>query len=104
MQDKTFREYRPEAEAWITLANGDYYPDILPFAAHLYGPVLAQFGQLLRESHSSTNLFICISETPNQWMRTQLCRVFKKYVSPADTSRDVEAEDSRGRDLCQFRR
>ena len=82
MREKTFREYRPEAEAWITLANGDYYPDILPAAARLYGPVLAQFGQLLRESHSSTNLFISISETPNQWMRTQICRVFKKYVSP----------------------
>ena len=63
MREKTFREYRPEAEAWITLANGDYYPDILPAAARLYGPVLAQFGQLLREAHSSTNLFISISET-----------------------------------------
>ncbi len=82
MSLKTFREYRPEGEVWITLANGDYYPDFLLQACQLYGPVLARSGQLLRESHSSQDLFMGISAISESWMRTQLCRVFRKYVSP----------------------
>jgi hypothetical protein len=79
---RTFRDYKAEKEAWITLATGEYYPDILPDACQLYKPVLVQFGLLLKASHSSTNLFATIMDMPSQWMRTQLCRVFKKYVSP----------------------
>jgi hypothetical protein len=81
-EEKNFRDYKDEAESWITLANGDYYPDILPDACQLYKPVLVEFGLLLKASHSSINFFASIMETRNQWMRTQLCRVFKKYVSP----------------------
>lgn len=81
-KERSFKDYKIEAEAWITLATGEYYPDILPDACRLYESVLVEFGMLLKVSHSSTNLFISIMETPNQWMRTQLCRVFKKYVSP----------------------
>lgn len=80
--ERRFRDYQPEAEAWITLATGEYYPDILPDACRLYEPVLVEFGRLLKSSHSSTYFFESIMETRNQWMRTQLCRVFKKYVSP----------------------
>lgn len=80
--EKSFRDYKPEGEVWITLANGEYYPDVLPEACRLYQPVLAEFSRLLRASHSSTSLFTSIMETPAVWMRTQLCRVFKKYVSP----------------------
>lgn len=80
--EKKFRDYKVEAEEWITLATGEYYPDILPDACRLYAPVLVQFGLLLSTSHSSTNFFTSIMETKNQWMRTQLCRIFKKYVSP----------------------
>lgn len=80
--EKKFRDYKNEAEAWVTLATGEYYPDILPEACRLYEPVLVQFGLLLKTSHSSTNFFSSIMETRAQWMRTQLCRVFKKYVSP----------------------
>lgn len=81
-EKKTFRDYKGEAATWITLANGEYYPDILPDACRLYEPVLVEFSLLLKRAHSSTNLFTSIMETQNQWMRTQLCRVFKKYVSP----------------------
>jgi len=82
--ERTFRDYKADAEAWITLATGEYYPDILPDACNLYGPVLVEFGRLLRAAHSSTFLFKSImADTPNQWMRTQLCRIFKKYISPA---------------------
>ena len=82
MTDRAFREYHANAETWITLATGEYYPDILPDACQLYQPVLVQFGILLRMSHSSVSLFTSISEIPSPWMRIQLCRVFKKYVSP----------------------
>ena len=81
--EKTFADYKNESENWITLSTGEFYPDILPDACLLYSPVLANFGRLIRESHSSANLYISIMETKNTWMRTQLCRVFKKYVSPA---------------------
>ncbi|MEY4588211.1 MAG: hypothetical protein RL497_287 [Pseudomonadota bacterium] len=81
-KERIFSEYKSEAEAWITLASGEYYPDILPDACRLYEPVLVEFGMLLKGAHSSINLFASIMEVRNQWMRTQLCRVFKKYVSP----------------------
>jgi len=84
LTNRSFLDYKDEAEAWITLANGEYYPDILPDACRLYEPVLVEFSRLLKSAHSSTNLFMSIMEdTPNKWMRTQLCRVFRKYVSPA---------------------
>ncbi|WMP19064.1 hypothetical protein [Thiothrix lacustris] len=80
--ERTFSDYKHDAAAWITLATGEYYPDILVDACRLYEPVLVEFSQLLQRSHSSIFLFKSIAETPNQWMRIQLCRVFKKYVSP----------------------
>jgi hypothetical protein len=81
-KERCFRDYKSEAEVWITLATGEYYPDILSDACRLYEPVLIEFGRLLRASHSSTFLFMSIMETRGQWMRDQLCRVFKRYVSP----------------------
>lgn len=80
--ERNFRDYLPEAADWITLLTGEYYPDILPEACRLYGPVLAEFGQLLRTAHSSVALLRAIMDTPDQWRRTQLCRIFRKYVSP----------------------
>ena len=81
-KDRKFAEYQSEGYLWITLSTGDYYPDILPLACELYRPVLVTFGQLLKSAHSSTDLFLAIAETKPQWMRIQLCRVFRKYVSP----------------------
>lgn len=81
-ESKKFSDYRADAESWITLASGEFYPDILVDACRLYEPVLVEFGRMLRASHSSENLFLTIMECPAQWMRTQMCRVFKKYVSP----------------------
>ena len=40
------------------------------------------FGQLLKAAESSSRLFLFISEVREPWMRVQLCRVFRKYVSP----------------------
>lgn len=83
MKPKTFADYWPEASNWITLASGEYYPDILPDACDLYCPVLVLFGQILQRSESSAHLFLNICETRETWMRIQLARVFRKYVSPA---------------------
>lgn len=80
---KTFADYRADGAKWITLATGEYYPDILPLACELYKPVLVMFGQLLKTSESSERLLRQIGETPNGWMRVQLSRVFRKYISPA---------------------
>lgn len=78
----SFAAYEPDARNWITLVTGEYYPDILKDARELYEPVLRRFGQLLRESESSVRLLTTIADISPQWMRIQLARVFRKYVSP----------------------
>jgi hypothetical protein len=78
---KKFRDYKAENANWITLATGEFYPDILVDACNLYKPVLELFGQILKSSESSEKLFL--QTVVNQpWMRVQLARVFRKYVSP----------------------
>lgn len=79
---RSFASYKAEGHNWITLANGEHYPDILADAVLLYEPALLMFGQLLKSSESSARLFLHISEVREQWMRIQLARVFRKYVSP----------------------
>ncbi len=64
------------------MANGDFYPDILPDACELYKPVLVMFGQFLKSSESSERLLEQITELKEAWIRVQLCRVFRKYVYP----------------------
>jgi len=79
---KKFRDYKSEGANWITLATGEFYPDILIDACNLYKPVLELFGQLLKSSESSKRLFMKTTEISSQWMRVQLARIFRKYVSP----------------------
>lgn len=64
------------------MATGEYYPDILILACELYKPVLVMFGQILKTSESSERLFKEINLIADGWMRVQLMRVFRKYVSP----------------------
>jgi len=40
MKIKAFSDYKSDASNWITLAGGEYYPDILKDACALYKPVL----------------------------------------------------------------
>lgn len=80
--DKKFRDYKDDGANWITLATGEFYPDILVDACQLYRPVLEIFGQLLKSSESSQRLFLETIEIKQPWMRIQLARVFRKYVSP----------------------
>ncbi len=81
-RELTFADFKTDGHAWITLASGEYYPDILVSACELYKPVLVIFGQLLASAHSSDGLFRAICDVREQWMRIQLARVFRKYVSP----------------------
>lgn len=96
---KKFRDYKEDGHLWITLSTGEYYPDILPLACELYKPVLTMFGQLLAQSHSSTNLFLSISEISEQWMRIQLARVFRKYVSP-ETPVEMLKQKRKAQQIC----
>ena len=36
---KSFADYKQDAPNWITMANGEFYPDILADACELYKPV-----------------------------------------------------------------
>ena len=98
-KDAKFSEYREDSHLWITLSTGEYYPDVLALACELYKPVLVTFGQLLKSAHSSTDLFLSISETNPQWMRRQLCRVFRKYVSP-ETPVEMLKKKSAAQTIC----
>jgi hypothetical protein len=78
----SFADYKAEGHLWITLARGLYYPDYLEDAKKLYQPIIEMFGQLVRGSASSQELFIQIATIPNGFTRIQLARIFRKYVSP----------------------
>ena len=97
---KTLADYKPDARNWITLSTGEYYPDILKDACELYKPVLVLFGQLLRSSESSTRLFLQIAEQSDGWMRVQLSRVFRKYVSP-ETPVEMLKHKSKAKAICE---
>ena len=77
-----FADYKDDAANWITLSSGEYYPDILSDACLLYEPALRMFARLLKSSETSDRLFLQIAAVHETWMRIQLCRIFRKYVSP----------------------
>lgn len=97
---KRFGDYKREGHLWITLSTGAYYPDILPLARELYKPVLVTFGHLVMEAHSSTDLLMSISRVREQWMRVQLARVFRKYVSP-ETPVEMLKQKRRADYICE---
>lgn len=96
---KSFGDYKSEGHTWITLASGEYYPDILQDASQLYTPVLVMFGQLLKASESSERLFMQIADVPQPWMRIQLARVFRKYVSPG-TPVEMLKQKAKAEEIC----
>lgn len=98
----TFAEYRNDAHNWITLATGEFYPDILEDACLLYTPVLELFGQILRRSESSERLFREIMSVKQQWMRIQLARVFKRYVSPRTPVEMLKVKKKTEHIIAQF--
>lgn len=96
----SFRDYKAEGHNWITLSTGEYYPDILSDACELYTPVLVMFSQLLRCSESSIALFMQIAEIKEVWMRIQLARVFRKYVSP-ETPVEMLKKKTKAAEICE---
>ena len=98
--EKTFADFKSDARNWITLATGEYYPDILKDACELYKPVLVLFGQIVRSSESSTRLFVQIAEQTDGWMRVQLARVFRKYASP-ETPVEMLKQKSKAARICE---
>ena len=97
---RAFRDYLPEERRnYITLSTGEYYPDILEDACNLYSPVLETFAQLLNRSESSSALFMNISAVATQCMRIQLCRVFRKYVSP-ETPVEMLKKKTQAKKIC----
>lgn len=97
---QSFADFKSDGANWITLATGEYYPDILKDACELYKPVLVLFGQLLKTSESSPRLFLQIAEQTNGWMHIQLARVFRKYVSP-ETPVEMLKKKTQAEQICQ---
>lgn len=97
---KKFSDYKEDGANWITLASGEFYPDILVDACNLYHPVLELFSQLLKKSESPTRLFMLISDTKQPWMRIQLCRIFRKYVSP-NTPVEMLKKKTKAKWICE---
>jgi hypothetical protein len=95
-----FSDYRSDAHYWITLTTGEYYPDILKEACELYKPVLVLFGQILKRSETSARFFSEICDVSDGWMRIQLARVFRKYVSP-DTPVEMLKKKTLEKAICE---
>lgn len=72
---------------------------MLTKACALYQPVLVRFGQLLHSSESSSRLLMEIANESPQWMRIQLARVFKRYVSPA-TPVEMLKKKGKAQEIC----
>lgn len=77
----SFGDYKSRASQYITFIDSEFYPDYLDEAKTIYSSVIEQFAELSHMSTSSADLLIRITEKPNP-SRTQLLRVFRKYVSP----------------------
>ena len=100
LDKKWFADYRTDAHNWITLTSGEFYPDILKDACELYKPVLVMFGQIMKRSESSERLFMGLCDTTDGWMRVQLVRVFRKYVSP-DTPVELLKKKTQAKEICE---
>ena len=82
MPEKSFSDYKEDKYEWITLGPAGYYPDSVALANQHYSPFLARFRDLLNAATDSSDLYrrIMALQGPT---RTQLCRIFRKYISPA---------------------
>lgn len=94
-----FGDYSEEKEKWIRFIESDFYPDNLEAARRKYEPILRRFGELLQLARHSKELYLLIMDEPAE-VRTQLLRVFRKYVSP-DTSVEMLKRKGRSRDILE---
>ena len=82
MPEKSFGDYKPDNYNWITLGPAGYYPDSVDLATQRYRPVLIRFQALLDAATDSSDLYRKIMAVKGP-TRIQLCRIFRKYISPA---------------------
>jgi len=83
----TFGDYQDEGQDWITFVEADYYPDYLEPAKEKYKDDMEEFGNLISRADTSADILRMINQgwTTTNKQRTQLLRIFRRYVSP-DTS------------------
>jgi len=90
---RRFRDFYANGREWLTVVESPYYPDFLDAASQLYQPVLERFLELVEAANTSAGLLRSIMDEPPS-IRTQLLRVFHRYVSP-DTSVEMLKRKSR---------
>jgi hypothetical protein len=83
----SFGDYKDKGQEWITFVEADYYPDYLEPAKEKYEEDMAEFGKLIERANSSADVLRIINKewTTTNKQRTQLLRIFRRYISP-DTS------------------
>ena len=69
---------------YITVLEGDLYPDILEPARIIYTPVMERFGALLGTAASAVDLYRKIMGEPNL-TRNKLVAVFRRYFTDVST-------------------
>lgn len=93
------RDFTAEMGKWITVVEGDFYPDAVDAAIPIYEGVIERFGELLAEASDAADLLRLICKV-SQKPRIQLLRVFRKYVSP-DTSVEMLKKKSKINDIIE---
>lgn len=77
----SFRVPEGDRRQWITVFGSEYYPDHLKEREAQHRPTFMEFRDLVSESSSSEELYRRIMDADRD-IRTQLCRVFRRFVLP----------------------
>jgi len=89
----TFKDLGTDKRQWITSHGTPFYPDYLDEAKVVYEPTIRKFTELVEKATSSEHLLKLINETTGK-PRTQLLRVFRKYVAPGVSVEDTKKKSS----------
>lgn len=95
-----FKDYKTNAEKYITFVENDFYPDYLSEAAVIYALPLSRFRELVFLCETSKELLLKITELRDTNLRIQLLRIFRKYISP-DTSVEMLKRKTKIPDLIR---
>ena len=77
----SFRDCKGRRHDYITVAEGNYYPDFLDLAVTKHTATLRRFGELLEAASDSSALLDSIAQEKGS-ARVQLMRVFRRYCAP----------------------
>ena len=102
MPQDLFESYEADKAKWISLGEGSYYPDYVNDAVALYLPVFQEFYDLISVADSSADLLVRIMNTKDIWLRIQLCRVFKKFVSPQTPVEMLKVKRNTATTIAEF--